>query len=88
MESALYKCILLLLLLLLNDVVIEHVTLDCNIANFIFIPNLINRDEILFIDLRDIGYKILHSENTSSRLVKQFPRKNDHSIWLLGQYES
>ena len=27
-----------------NDVVIEHVTLDCNIANFIFIPNLINRD--------------------------------------------
>ena len=53
-----------------NDVITEQVTLDCNFATFIFIPNLINRDEILFVDLREIGYKILHSKDTSSKLVE------------------
>ena len=52
-----------------NDVFTEQVELDRIIATFIFIPNLISRNEILLMDLRDIGYRILHSKDTSSRLV-------------------
>ena len=52
-----------------NDVITEQVTLDSNITTFIFIPNLINRDEILFVDVRGIGYEILHSKDISSSLV-------------------
>ena len=52
-----------------NDLSTEQVTLDSNIATFIFIPNLINHAKKILVDLRDIGYKILHSKVTSSRLV-------------------
>ena len=52
-----------------SDLRTEQVTLDRNNATVIFIPNLINRDEVLLVDLREIGYQILHSKGTSTRLV-------------------
>ena len=52
-----------------SDLRTEQVTLDRNNATFILIPNLINRDEVLLVDLREIGYKILHSKDTSTRVV-------------------
>ena len=52
-----------------NDLRTEQGALDRNISTFIFTPNLINHTEKLFVDLRGVGYKILHSKVTSSRLV-------------------
>ena len=52
-----------------NDLRTEQVALDRNNATFIFIPYLFNRAKKILVDLRDIGYKILHSKGTSPKLV-------------------
>ena len=66
-----------------NDLRTEQVTLDCNIATFIFIPNLTNRDKTIIVDLRDIGYRISHSKNTNLRSVENHFLEN-----MITQYGS
>ena len=66
-----------------NNLRTEQVTLDCNIATFIFIPNLTNRDQTILVDLRDIGYRISHSKHTNLRSVENHFLEN-----MITQYGS
>ena len=66
-----------------NNLRTEQVTLDRKNATFVFIPNLINRDKTILVDLRDIGYRISHSKNTNSRSVESHFLEN-----MITQYGS
>ena len=66
-----------------NNLRTEQVTLDRKNATFVFIPNLINRDKTILVDLRDIGYRISHSKNTNLRSVESHFLEN-----MITQYGS